>query len=123
MHNSKLASSAKSDAIDWRSHFEAYKSQNISRKEYCLQNRLAYSAFGYWCRKLESETDREADDAAGEQKGIEFLEIPANIFSSDQPALELDLENIRIRIYNGAGPELVNSVIGRFMNEQSYPNA
>ncbi len=31
MHNSKLASSVKSDAIDWRSHFEAYKSQNISR--------------------------------------------------------------------------------------------
>ena len=123
MSNSTLASSMKSDAIDWQSHFNAFKSQNLSRKEYCLQNGLSYSGFGYWCRKLEREMNRQADDPIEEQNGIEFLEIPADIFSSGQPALELDLENIRIRIYNGADPDLVNSVIRRFMNEQSCTDA
>lgn len=35
----------------WKDHYEAQKSSQLSRKDYCEQNGISYGRFGYWASK------------------------------------------------------------------------
>lgn len=45
----------------WQAHVAAWQASGLTRKAYCQEQALQYSAFGYWARKLRSQgNDRQA---------------------------------------------------------------
>ena len=49
-------------------HLKVWKKSGLSQAEYCRQNGLSRSRFGYWKRKLSNE-----------EKAVEFVMLPANL--------------------------------------------
>ena len=36
----------------WQQHFDSWKNSGLSQRDYCTQNALAFSSFGYWRNRL-----------------------------------------------------------------------
>ena len=41
----------------WRSLIESWKNSNLTQKEFCAQQSIAYSAFHYWFKKFRAEQE------------------------------------------------------------------
>lgn len=39
----------------WRQHVESWKNSGLSQRDYCNQNALAFSSFGYWRNRLKTD--------------------------------------------------------------------
>ncbi len=41
-----------SKELFWQQHLENFKASGMSRKKYCLDNKLNYDRFSYWIKRL-----------------------------------------------------------------------
>lgn len=83
----------------WEAHLLNQKSSNFSQKQYCINNKISLSTFGYWKRKL--ETSRKND--------IQFFPVALPIPQKAEPTL-LNSEA------NSAGVQLITNQ-GRYRIE------
>ena len=61
---------AKSDF--WAERIQAFRESGLSRRDWCLENGVSQSTFGYWFRKLQT-----ADPKAGQGSDPVFVRLPS----------------------------------------------
>ena len=44
----------------WRQHIEAWRRSKLPQREYCTQQSLSYSSFGYWSRRLKNTSTHQS---------------------------------------------------------------
>ena len=43
----------------WKQHIEAWRESQLSQRVYCDQNKLSFSSFGYWRKRLQTNKNAE----------------------------------------------------------------
>ena len=81
-------------AKQWRQHFEAYRSGDLTRKAYCQKNQIKESTFGYWCKKM-----KRAEN--GLDKVTEPMWIPLQVSEERSASIDIRIGNITLEIKPG----------------------
>ena len=90
---------AASKAALWADRIHAFRESGLSRKDWCQQNGIPQSTFGYWIRKLQSENTETEDVSAPVFARLPMeqeLELP--IHTGIPPVTILLPEKIRIEV-------------------------
>jgi len=56
--NQPATKSGRKSREEWLSLMSAYESGDLSQREFCREQGVAYSTFGYWRKQLRSPADR-----------------------------------------------------------------
>jgi len=73
-------------SAQWRTLMQAYESSDLSQREFCRQQGVAYSTFGYWRSRLRS-TDRPQ-----EAHGGSLVELTAMRASDDAAPWRVEID-------------------------------
>ena len=88
-----------SKAMLWANRIQAFQESGLSRKDWCQQNGIPQSTFGYWIRKFQSkdtETEGVSDPVFARLPIEQELEVP--ISAGIPPVVILLPEKIRIEV-------------------------
>lgn len=44
----------------WHQHIEAWRGSKLPQRAYCAQQKISYSSFGYWCRRLKGTSANQS---------------------------------------------------------------
>lgn len=102
MPNYQYAPSRKENREFWTRQVQAYHLSGLSQKEFCIQNDLIYSSFGYWKRRLEN---------GAAQNGIEFVEIDPSLIAAAPVVVTLSTDHFDVKIHEGADPEMIAHIL------------
>ena len=78
------SASKKRSQGEWERLMVAYEASEVTQREFCTQQGLAYSSFCYWRKRL-----RTAE--AGENEGVPLIELAA-LPSSEMPTWRVELD-------------------------------
>ncbi len=85
----------------WKQHYQLYKSQGITQREYCINNNLGYHAFNKWKRQF----DQENQSTAIQQLPVKYLPPKNEQFEI------LFQDNLKIIIPENFSPETLKQIM------------
>lgn len=100
--------------VNWDVLISLYKTQKLTQRAFCEKHQVPLSTFTYHLRKSRSGAP---DTSGSEAQPVQFLEIPPDLFSPPSqeipfdPAVEIILDELTVRIFNDANPEIVRAVM------------
>jgi hypothetical protein len=94
----------------WELHHRYWNSSGLSQAEYCRENKLSLKTFGYWKRKLKTESTP-----------VRLVEVPAlslkPTFSSSNPIRLMVGSHYRIEIEKEFDGKLLDQLL-RFLEQR-----
>ena len=93
----------------WRSLIESWKNSNLTQKEFCAQQSIAYSAFHYWFRKV-----REQELLPGVGPGFFPVKITSNTQVKNNGSVRIELalpDGRRVKFYDGVDVQFLRSLL------------
>ena len=88
-----------SKTVLWENRIQAFQESGLSRKDWCQQNGIPQSTFGYWIRKFQSkdtETEGVSDPVFARLPMEQELEVP--ISAGIPPVVIFLPEKIQIEV-------------------------
>jgi len=85
----------------WMQHYQSQKSQEITQREYCINNNLKYYTFNKWKRKF----DQESQSTAIQQLPVKYLPPRADQFEI------IIQDKLKITIPDNFSPETLKRII------------
>lgn len=91
----------------WRELIEAWQSSNLTQKEFCAQQSIAYSGFHYWFKKF-----REEESLSASNSGFSPVKIAAKPECNRLTRLELVLPDGRsVKFYEGVDVQFLRALL------------
>ena len=106
-----------SKAMLWANRIQAFQESGLSRKDWCQQNGIPQSTFGYWIRKFQSkdtETEGVSDPVFARLPVEQELEVP--ISAGIPPVAILLPEKIRIEVGADCPVRLLTALLQALKN-------
>lgn len=98
----------KSTRDHWLKHYQAFKAEGVTQREYCKANNLGYWTFNKW--KREFDQDKLASS---------FQQLPVKLKSTQTDAFEIILQdNVRIKIPENFSEQTLNKIFSAVRNIQ-----
>lgn len=93
----------------WLSLIQAWQNSNLTQKEFCAQQSIAYSAFHYWFKKF-----REQESLSGVSTGFVPVKITSNTPVEDNGSVRIELalpDGRCVRFYGGVDVQFLRSLL------------
>jgi hypothetical protein len=93
----------------WRELIEAWQTSDLTQKQFCAQQSIAYSGFHYWFKKF-----REEKSPAGRPSGFVPVKIASNKAMENNSAMRIELalpNGKSVKFYGSVDEQLLRSLL------------